>query len=157
MNEHESIRELLLLAAAGALDGPGELRRVTEHAATCEVCRRELQVWSVYTEGLGRLPQPLLPAGLMERTRARIVEQRAAAARRRENALLLGALSLFGWISTLAFWTLARVFTGGVWNLFGVNLVSALTWSLLSTVVVWITAGASAVMLGDRREVRRVL
>ena len=40
MSEHESIRELLSLAAAGVL-APDEQRRVELHAAVCDACRRQ--------------------------------------------------------------------------------------------------------------------
>ena len=151
MTEHESIQAMLALTAADALD-PGELRRVQQHAAGCEICRRELQAWSLYAQGLPKLPQPITPDGLMERTRARIIEQRAASAARRHENLVLAALVVFGWGASLTTWTVVRVLTGGSLYLFGANLVSGVTWSLLSTAVVWMTAAVAAAMLGRRME-----
>ena len=84
MNEHESVRAMLPLAAAGLL-GPGELRRIEQHARTCELCRSDLETWSVYAQGLRKLPQPSAPAGLLERTRARIIHEHAVAAGRRRE------------------------------------------------------------------------
>jgi hypothetical protein len=156
MNEHESTRMMLALAAAGALD-PAELRRVNQHAQVCEVCRRELETWSVYARGLRGLPQPSVPVDLVGRTQARIFEERAAASSRRRDDLLLAALAVFSWMTTLAFWALARVFTGGVVDVLGANLVSALAWSLIWAVLVWITATAAAVTLGRQRHLRRAI
>ena len=102
-------------------------------------------------------PQPAAPKGLVQRTQARILRDRAHAADRRRSELLLGALVVFGWASGWVFWTLARVATGGNLNVLGTNLVSGLTWSLVSTVLVWMTAATAALMLGRRREMRRFL
>ncbi len=157
MSEHESMRELLALAAAGALDAE-EQRRLDQHAAECPLCRRELEVWSAYSAALQRLPQPALPAQLMERTRSRILQERAAVADRRWDELMLGALALFAWTVGLSFWFLMRVFTGGALVIMGANLVQLGAWSAISTVLVWLTAAAAAMMLGKRRrELRRAL
>jgi predicted anti-sigma-YlaC factor YlaD len=156
MNEHESVRAMLPLAAAGLL-GPGELRRVEEHARMCELCRTDLETWSAYAQGLRKLPQPSAPAGLMERTRARIIQQHAVAAGRRRQSWLLGALVAFGWTNSLAFWVVARALTGGVFTVMGVNWVNGVAWSLGSTVLAWTTAAAAAIMLGRSREMRRFL
>jgi hypothetical protein len=156
MNEHESVRAMLALAAAGLL-GPDEVRRIEEHARTCELCRRDLETWSVYAQGLRKLPQPSAPAGLMERSRARILQEHAVAAGRRRHAWLLGALVAFGWTSSLAFWVVARALTGGVFIVMGANLVNGIVWSLGSTVLAWTTAAAAAMLLGRGREMRRFL
>jgi hypothetical protein len=156
MTEHELVRAMLALAAAGAL-GPVEVRRVEQHAQGCELCRRDLETWAVYAQGLRKLPQPSAPEGLVQRTQVRIVQERAEAAGRRRHELFLAALAIFGWAAGWAFWTLARAVTGGNLNLFGANLVSGLTWSLVSTVLVWMTAATAALLLGRRREMRRFL
>jgi anti-sigma factor RsiW len=151
--KHDTIQPMLALYAADALD-PGERRRVDQHAGTCEICRRELLAWGAYAGGLTQLPQPIAHQGLMERTRLRIVQQReAAAARRRENAML-AALVVLGWAVSLATWTLMRALVGGSLVVLGANLVSGVNWFLLSTVLAWTTAAAAATMLGKR--VRRV-
>jgi hypothetical protein len=155
MTEHESIQVMLALTAADALD-PGELRRVQRHADGWEICRRELQSWSLYAQGLPKLPQPMVPDGLMERTRALVIEQRAASAARRHENLVLAALVVFGWAASLTTWTLVRVLAGGALYILGVNLVSGVTWSLLSTALVWMTAAVAAAMLGRRSELRRL-
>ena len=156
MTEHKTIRAMLALAAAGALN-PEEVRQVEQHAQGCELCRRELETWATYTQGLRKLPQPSAPEGLAQRTQARILQERTEASGRRRHELFLGVLAVFGWVAGWAFWTLARAITGGSLSVFGANLVNGLTWSLVSTVVVWMTAATAALMLGKRREVRRFL
>jgi len=156
MNEHESIRVMLALAAAGALD-PAESTRVERHANVCDDCRRELETWSRYAYGLRELPQPSAPPDLMERTRTRLLQERAVAEGRRWNGLMLGVLVVFGWATGLTLWILVRVFTGAVLTVFGANLVSGLTWSLVSVVLSWMTAATAALMLGKSRQMRRAL
>jgi len=95
---------------------------------------------------------------LTERTRARVLQERAAAADRRWNDLMLGALALFAWTVGLSFWFLLRIFTGGELVIMGANLVRLGAWSVLSTILVWLTAAAAALALGKRRrELRRAL
>ncbi len=157
MSEHESMKELLALAACGALDAQ-EQRRLDEHAQECPACRREQEIWGAYSEGLRRLPQPPLPAQLMERTRARVWQERATAADRRWDEMMLGALALFAWTVGLTAWFVARIFTGGALVIMGANLVRFGTWSAISTVLVWLTAAVAALALGKRRrELRRAL
>jgi anti-sigma factor RsiW len=140
MSEHETIRELLPLAAAGALDD-AELLRVERHAHSCPACRKELDTWAVYTNDLRGLPQPSMPEGLMEKTLARMLEQQAAAAGRHWNAGLLVALGAFGWIVTAALWILVRDLSGGTW-----------TWPLLSMMLLSVAAASAAALLAKRRE-----
>jgi hypothetical protein len=157
MTEHDVIAAMLPLAASGALDAR-EQRRVEDHARQCPPCRREMEIWSGYAQGLGQLPQPSVPAQLMERTRLRLVSERAAAADRRWDELMLGALVLFAWTLGLTFWFVARIVTGGELVVMGANLVRFGTWSAGSTVLVWLTAAVAAIALGKRRrELRRVL
>jgi anti-sigma factor RsiW len=148
---------MLPLAAAGALDAQ-EQRRLEEHARDCERCRRELEIWSGYSEGLRGLPQPPIPAQLMERTRTRLVQEHAAAADRRWDELMVGALVLFAWTVGLTFWFVVKIVTGGELIFMGANLVRFGTWTAGSTVLVWLTAAVAAVTLGKRRrELRRAL
>jgi predicted anti-sigma-YlaC factor YlaD len=154
---HSDAVELLALAAAGALDAPQQ-RRLEEHARECSACRRQLEIWNSYSQGLRNLPQPPVPTQLMERTRARLLNERATTADRRWDALMLGALALFAWTVGLTFWFVARIVTGGELMIMGANLVRFGTWSAGSTVLVWLTAAVAALALGKRRrELRRVL
>ena len=157
MSEHESIRGLLSLAAAGVLK-PDEQRRIEQHAAACEACRRQLELWQSYSRELVRLPAPVAPKHLAERTRARIVQQRAAVADRRWDDVVLAVLVLFGWTVTLVTWIVFRLFTGGMLSVLDYGFVRILVWSGASTAFAWVTAAVAAVMLGSRRRaVRRMI
>ena len=155
MTEHEAVRELLALAAAGVL-GPEELRRIEQHASTCEACRRELETWAGYTQGLRKLPQPSAPQGLLERTRARILQEHAAAAEKTRHELRVAALAVFGWMASFALWFIVRGFTGGTLIVLGANLSNGWTWVAVSAALSWATAGTAALML-SRHEMRRFL
>ena len=155
MSTHELNRARLALAAAGALS-PEELQQVEQHVRECQACRRELDVWGVVARGLGQLPQPMLPPGLVARTQARVLRERAEAADRRRSGLMFGAFAVFSWAFSFAVWSVAQALTGGVLEVFGTNLVSAGPWFLVSSVMAWITAAAAAVTLGRHGE-RRLL
>jgi anti-sigma factor RsiW len=155
MSAHDVNKGKLALAAAGALP-PEELQQVEQHARECPACRRELEVWGSYTRGIGQLPQPMLPPGLVARTHARVLREREEAAERRRNALMCGAFAVFSWAFSFAVWSVTQVLTGGVLEVFGTNLVSAGPWFLGSSVMAWITAATAAVTLG-RQGQRRLL
>jgi predicted anti-sigma-YlaC factor YlaD len=135
MNDHELVRPLFALSAAGLLDAEGE-RRLREHTAVCEACRAELEAFAQLAEGLRFMPSMPAPPDLLARTQARV----AAEADRREGALLA---------------TLAAVLAG--------VLLLSLSYILRAGVVVWIAwsfipsvlGGAAALMLASRRRVER--
>lgn len=156
MSEHASIRELLSLAAAGVLD-PDEQRRVEQHATVCDACRRELELWQGYSRELVRLPAPVAPKYLADRTRARVLEKRAAAAERRWDDIVLAVLVLLGWTVSLVVWVVFRLFTGGMLSVVESSFVTILEWLGASTLFAWLTAAVAAVMLGSRRVVRRMV
>lgn len=156
MSEHASIRELLSLAAAGVLD-PDEQRRVEQHATVCDACRRELELWQGYSRELVRLPAPVAPKYLADRTRALVLEKRAAAAERRWDDIVLAVLVLLGWTVSLVVWVVFRLFTGGMLSVVESSFVTILEWLGASTLFAWLTAAVAAVMLGSRRVVRRMV
>jgi len=156
MNTHESIRNLLPLAAAGALDSQQQLQ-VESHMRVCESCRIELDEWAVVASGLRKLPQPMAPADLLARTQARVLREREAAASMRWNGVTLCGLGLFSWITSVAVWLIVRELSGGKLEVLGTNLVSAGPWFLVSFVVASITATATALLVGNRGEIGRVL
>ena len=156
MSEHASIRELLSLAAAGVLD-PDEQRRVEQHATVCDACRRELELWQGYSRELVRLPAPVAPKYLADRTRARVLEKRAAAAERRWDDIVLAVLVLLCWTVSLVAWVVFRLFNGGMSSVVESSFVTILEWLGASTLFAWLTAAVAAVMLGSRRGVRRIV
>ena len=156
MSTHESIRNLLPLAAAGALEQQVQLQ-VDAHTRVCDVCRQELNAWSVYAVGLRRLPQPTPPADLIARTQARILREREVVSARRWNGMTLCGLGIFSWIASVGFWLLVRELSGGVLKVLGTNLVSAGPWFFVSFAVASITAAATALLIGNRGEIGRTL
>jgi predicted anti-sigma-YlaC factor YlaD len=156
MSEHDSVREMLALAVADAVR-PEDLRRIEQHAQECDLCRQDLEMWARYAQGLRKLPQPAVPEGLVQRTQARLLRDAAGRRERHKQELFLLALAVFGWLLGLSLWCLLRMAAGGNLVVLGANLASGLTWSLISTVVVWMTAATSVFMLARRREMRGLL
>lgn len=148
MNDHETVRAMLPLAAAGVL-AAGELSTVEEHAAGCPACQGELEALRLYSRGLGELPQPRVPAGLLQRTLARVIQEHDAAADRRRHGVTLGVLTAFSWTIGIVFWTLFRIVAGDVWKVLGIDLADPVTWFWLSALLAWTTAGVAVVILED--------
>lgn len=153
MNVHESIRGLVALAAAGTLDAK-DLKRVATHARECETCRRELEVFGIYAQGMRQLPQPVVPGDLLLRAQARVLHERELAESHRRDVIMLGALAIFSFASSIATWLVVFRLTGGVWMAFGMNWANPVYWFSASAVMTWTTAATAAITLG-RREVRR--
>lgn len=152
MGEHASIRDLLTLAAAGALDAV-EQRRVEQHLRDCAECRAEFQAWGRLAGALEALPTPQAPPGLVERTRLQIVTRAALAREQRQQRWLFFWLTLLGWATTILSWPLFA-FVGSRTGRF-----VDLSWTHVSALEAWIgymfvvgTIGALAVgLLGRRR------
>jgi anti-sigma factor RsiW len=155
MTEHEKIRELLSLAAAGALDA-GDDQRVAQHLRTCTACSCAHDGWREVARGLRQLPTPLAPAAMVERTRLAVRARLAAEAEGRWDRRMLAFLILFTWTLTLAGWPIYRIATQGVvgW----LNLDFGRIWfALVSyTALTWVTGGVAAALLAlrHRREGR---
>jgi hypothetical protein len=154
--EHETMRAQLPLAAAGALH-EDELSAVLAHVAGCESCRRDLDVWGSYATGLRQLPQPTIPAHLLKRTQLRVLQDRESSLERRNYALMVGALVLLSWATSFSAWFVARSLVGVTLEIYGINLVGAVPWLLLSSILTWVTAGSAAVVLSSHRHTRRSL
>jgi len=153
MSEHESVRKMLPLAVAGALS-TGELRQIEQHARECESCTREMEIWRIYAQGLRQQPQPVVPADLVIRAQARILNERATVLDRRRDAQMLSLLAVFSFASSIVSWFAVYALTGGAFVVFGMNWVNPVPWFLISGVLVWTTAAVAALTLG-RRELRR--
>jgi len=157
MSDHDKIRELLPMAAAGALD-PEEQQRVDGHVRECAACAAELDDWQLLAGGLRRLPTPQPSSALIERTRARAEWQLATQAEHRWDQRMLIFLVLFGWTVAVASWPVVRLLSGGLlgWLEPGFGR----TWIGLAgyTALLWLTGGIAAAMLAlrHRRERRTV-
>ncbi len=156
MNDHDEIRALLALAAAGALE-PDEEDRVAGHIRSCSDCANEAASWQSIAGHLRRLPTPQPSAALVQRTRAlaeaRFVEEAEA---RWQRGVLIFVVT-FAWVLTIVSWPLFRLITGGLLDLLDPRLNQ--TWITFAgfTTLVWLTGGTAAVLLSLRQRRERRL
>lgn len=157
MTEHDEIRELLVLAAACALE-PAEQLRLEQHLIGCAACAAEWEQWRELAGALRRLPTPQPPPALVERVRARAEAELAREAEGRWNRAVMAFLVLFAWTVTLASWPLVRLLGGSVLAWLGMPATQAWLWLGSYTVLAWVTAGVAAALLGLRyRSARRTV
>jgi predicted anti-sigma-YlaC factor YlaD len=97
MKEHLVVRDLLALAAAGAL-APVEQRRVEEHLQRCESCSAEFSEWLSLAGALKQLPIPMAPPKLVLKTQSLL--SHAALKGRPASRIGLALLVLFSWMVT---------------------------------------------------------
>ena len=140
MSDHQSVRQLLALSAAGLLDASEE-RLVREHARQCAACAAELDEFAALSAGLRALPVPQPPAYLVTRTSALL----AVEADRRQGAVLAGASAIFA----LAF---VLIVAQALRSLMGDS--AALGW-MLWAVMSSVFGTAAALVLASRRRLER--
>jgi hypothetical protein len=140
MNDHESVRHLLALSAAGLLDASEE-RMVREHARLCPRCAAKLDDYAALSAGLSALPCPLPLADLLSRTNTLL----NAELDRRQGAALAGAAAIFTFVFVLLIGQTLRILEGDsaamVW----------LAWASISSVL----GAAAALVLVTRRRLER--
>ncbi len=156
MSEHEAFRQLLSLAAAGALDAADE-QRVGQHLRECGSCAAEFEQVQGVANALRRLPTPQVSASLVERTRARVEWHHVAEAENRWNRRVLVFLILFAWTLVLATWPVVRLLSSGLLGWFEPGF--GRTWLSLAgyTALLWLTGGVAAGTLALRRRRERRL
>ena len=154
MSEHEKIRELLALAAAGAL-GAAEEELVALHLRSCDACSRHMESWQSIARDLRRLPTPQPTAALLQRARL-LAEQKLAeeAEYRWQRGVMIFVLA-FAWVLTIVSWPLVRLLTGGLLSLLDPQLNR--TWVSFAgfTAFVWLAGGTAAVLLSLRQRRER--
>lgn len=151
MNQHDDIRDLLTLAAAGALDAT-EQRQVEEHLRQCAGCRAELESWQRLTGALQALPTPQAPTGLVERTRSRLESQAVVRAEHRRKLGVLFTLTACAWMFSVLSWLAFRVIGGPVIQTLGVSSITLTAGWIAYTLVSWLMTGLAAAMLGKRHQ-----
>lgn len=154
VDSHERIRELLALAAAGAL-GPEEDLLVARHLESCDECSAELERWRVVTGGLRRLPTPQPRAAVVERALAQAEIRLAEEREHRWHRAIMIFVVLYAWILTTVSWQVFRLITGGLLTRFepGFNHSWLLFAAFMS--LVWATGGVAAVLLARHRQQER--
>ncbi|MFI4982610.1 MAG: zf-HC2 domain-containing protein [Nevskiales bacterium] len=140
MSDHESVRQLLALSAAGLLDA-GEERLVREHARQCAACAAQLDEFASLSAGLSALPAPQPPTYLLARTTMLL----AAEADRRQGAAFAAAAAIFALVLVLLIGQTLRMVAGDT---------AALAW-LLWAVITSVFGAASALVLASRRRLER--
>ena len=156
MSDHDEIRALLALAAAGALE-PDEEDRVAGHIRSCSACAGEAASLQSIAGRLRRLPTPQPPPAVIQRARvmaeARFVEEAEA---RWQRGVLIFVVT-FAWVLTIVSWPIFRLITGHLLDLLGPGLNR--TWITFAgfTTLVWLTGGTAAVLLSLRQRRERRL
>lgn len=154
MTEHEKIRELLGLAAAGALS-PDDEQQVAVHLRTCEACVRDMESWQSIAGHLRRLPTPQPPAGLVQRARLLAEQRLLEETDYRWQRGVMVFVVVFSWVLMIVSWPIVRVVSGHFLELLGPQLNR--TWiSFVSfTALVWLAGGTAAVLLALRQRRER--
>lgn len=156
MTGHDSIRELLSLAAAGLLTVEEE-RQLENHLAGCEDCARQLAIWRLLAAEAARAEAPAIPAGLAARTHQRLAAVEGARQERRWSDAILAFLVLFTWTVGALTWFVVRLIAGGPSAIANATLEGSLLWIGGSTLLAWLTAGVAAAVLTFRPRIARYL
>lgn len=154
MSEHEEIRELLALAAAGALSAAEE-ELVALHLRSCDACSRHMESWQSIARDLRRLPTPQPTAALLQRTRLLAEQKLAEEAEYRWQRSVMVFVVTFAWVLTIVSWPVVRLVTGGLLSLLDPQLNR--TWISFAgfTSLVWLAGGSAAVLLSLRHRRER--
>jgi anti-sigma factor RsiW len=159
MSEHDKIRELLPLAAAGALTSAEE-EQVAEHVRSCVSCSNELDAWRPIATELRQLPTPQASSWLVQATLARaeakLTEQAAHDWNRRVMIFVLS----FVWLLTIASWPAFHFLSGRFGSVLGLQFSHTQlgqTWISFAafTALGWLAGGVAAVMLAIRQRGER--
>jgi|KBSMisStaDraftv2_1062788.scaffolds.fasta_scaffold1217864_2 predicted anti-sigma-YlaC factor YlaD len=140
MSDHESVRGLLALSAAGLLD-PDEERVVKEHVSQCGACAADLEAYGWLSAGLSNMPAPQPPVYLVSRTAALV----AAEADRRQGAVFAGGAAIFACVFVLLIGQTLATAVGDS------AALAWLVWASISSVL----GAACALVLASRRRLER--
>ncbi len=140
MSDHEAVRGLLALSAAGLLE-PDEERLVREHACECGDCAAELEAYGSLAAGLSSMPAPRPAAYLVSRTAALV----AAEADRRQGAVFAGGAAVFACVFVLLVGQMLRTVVSDD------AALAWLVWASISSVL----GAACALVLASRRRLER--
>ena len=154
MTEHDEIRELLSLAAAGALDAT-EDERISAHLRGCAACAAELASWQAIEAGLCRIPTPQAPAPLVARTIARAQMYFAEESDRRSQRKVLALVIVFSWVFVALSWPLAQLLGHGWMSLLGLGFEQGWKNFAVFTALCWIAGAVAAILLATRRDRER--
>jgi anti-sigma factor RsiW len=154
MSEHDKIRELLALAAAGALT-EAEEQQVVAHLRLCSACSSEMDAWRSMAAALRRVPTPQPSPRLLQITIARAEAKLAEQGEHEWNRRVMIFVVAFAWVLTIVSWPLVRLVSGGLVSLLDPRLNQ--TWINFAgfTALVWLAGGTAAVLLALRQRRER--
>lgn len=150
MNDHDKIRELLALAAAGALTRDEE-QQVAAHLRSCVACSNELDAWRSIAADLCRLPTPQPSSQLVQTTLARAEAKLAEQSEHEWNRRVMIFVVAFAWLLTAASWPVFRFVSGDFRSLLGPQFGHAWINFAAFTALAWLGGGIAAVMLAQRQ------
>jgi anti-sigma factor RsiW len=156
INEHDRVRELLPLAAAGALDAAEEAR-LSAHIRLCADCAADLSRWQEIQAGLRRMPTPQAPAALVERSIALAQERFTQESDRRTERRIVALVVVFSWIFVAISWPLAQLLAHGWQSLLGFGFEQGWKNFAVFTAICWLAGAAAAILLALRRSRERRL
>ena len=156
MSEHDKIRGLLVLAAAGVLTSAEETQ-VSEHVRSCTACSNELEAWGQTASELRRLPTPQPSPWLVQATLARAEARLTEQSENDWNRHIIIFVVAFAWLLTIASWPVFRFLSGRFGSLLGPQFSH--TWISFGAVTAlgWLAGGVAAVMLAIRQRGERRL
>jgi anti-sigma factor RsiW len=156
MSEHDKVRELLALAASGALTDAEE-KQVAEHVRSCVSCSNEIEAWRPIATELRRLPTPQPSPWLVQATLARAEAKLTEQAEHDWNRRVIIFVVTLAWVLTIASWAAFRVVSGRFESLLGPQFGH--TWITFAafTALEWLAGGVAAVMLAIRQRGERRL
>jgi anti-sigma factor RsiW len=155
-NEHDAVRELLPLAAAGVLDAAEEAR-LAAHIRLCPDCAANLGGWQQVGAGLRRIPTPQAPAALVERTITLAQNRLTQESDRRTERRIVTLVLIFSWAFVAISWPLAQLLAHGWQSLLGFGFEQGWENFVVFTAVCWLAGAAAAILLGVRRSRERRL
>ncbi len=156
MSEHDKIRRLLALAAAGALTSTEE-KQVAEHVRSCSACSNELEAWQPIASELRRLPTPQPSSWLVQATLARAEAKLAEQAEQDWNRRVMIFVLSFAWLLTIASWPAFHFVSGRLGSLLGLHFTRTGISFAAFTALGWLAGGVAAVMLAIRQRGERRL
>lgn len=156
IDEHDKVRRLLPLAAAGALDDSEEEQLAT-HIKLCPECALSLSLWQQVGASLRRIPTPQAPAALAERTIALAEIRLTQESDRRTERRILALVIVFSWTFVAISWPLAQLVAHGWQSLLGFGFEQGWENFVVFTAICWLAGGAAAVLLAVRRSRERRL
>jgi anti-sigma factor RsiW len=156
MNDHDRIRELLPLAAAGALD-ESEERDLAAHLAACSDCATEMKGWHALSGALRRIPTPRAPEALVNRVQIQLITHAIREAERKRSHRAFFWLILFGWTTTIATWPVLQFVSNGAAGWLHIEFLRTWYGPATFSLISWLGAAAAAAFLCLRHREERGL